>query len=128
MKLLLDTHVFIWWHSEREKLSFQALKHCQNPKFELFLSIASLWEIQIKQQLGKLELQYPLREMVEMQKQTNQLKLLPIDFNHVLSLQTLPLHHKDPFDRLIIAQAFYENVTIISADQYFINYPIDIIW
>jgi len=68
MKLLLDTHVFIWWHSEREKLSFQALKYCQNPKFELFLSIASLWEIQIKQQLGKLELQYPLREMVEMQK------------------------------------------------------------
>lgn len=123
MNILFDTHVFIWWDSNPEKLPTHILSACESTENTLFLSIASLWEMQIKQQLGKLELREPLSTLVSMQQATNGIQLLPIHATHVFALQNLPNHHKDPFDRLIIAQALNEKLTIATADRQFIHYP-----
>ena len=105
MKLLLDTHTFIWWASAPEKLSEKALASCKNRDNILILSVASVWEMQIKHQLGKLKLDIPLITLIETQKDTNDLQVLPIHLTHTLALDNLPTHHKDPFDRLLITQA-----------------------
>ncbi|MBD2290037.1 MAG: type II toxin-antitoxin system VapC family toxin [Microcystis sp.] len=128
MKLLLDTHTFIWWDSEPEKLSQRALELCRNPTNILLLSIASVWEMQIKLQLGKLSLKLPLAQMINTQQQTNQLELLSITVSHVLALNTLPNIHKDAFDRLLVAQANIENVILISHDLTLAKYPVQINW
>ncbi len=128
MKLLLDTHTFIWWDSSPQKLSPKALSLCQNPQNTLLLSMVSIWEIQIKLQLGKLSLNLPLPELIETQQQTNNIELLSIDLTHVLTLDSLPHHHKDPFDRLLIAQANVENAVLVSGDSILANYPVKIEW
>jgi len=89
MKFLLDTHTFIWWDSEPEKLSQRALELCRDPSNTLLLSITSIWEMQIKLQLGKLSLKIPLAEMINTQQETNQISLLSITVSHVLALNTL---------------------------------------
>jgi PIN domain nuclease of toxin-antitoxin system len=128
MKLLLDTHTFIWWDSEPERLSPQALRLCQDPDNSLLLSVASLWEMQIKLQLGKLRLALPLTQIVESQQQTNQIEILPIAMQHVFALDNLPCPHKDPFDRLLIAQAIAEEAAIVTGDKMFAEYPINVAW
>ncbi|MFN9674366.1 MAG: type II toxin-antitoxin system VapC family toxin [Microcystis sp.] len=128
MKLLLDTHTFIWWDSEPEKLSQRALELCRNPTNILLLSIASVWEMQIKLQLGKLSLKLPLAQMINTQQQTNQLELLSITVSHVLALISFPIIHKDAFDRLLVAQANIENVILISHDLTLAKYPVQINW
>ena len=97
MKMLLDTHTFIWWDSAPEKLSKRVLNLCENRSNILMLSVASVWEMQIKLQLGKLKLDIPLRILIENQQQKNDLKILSINLEHTLALDELPLHHKDPF-------------------------------
>jgi PIN domain nuclease of toxin-antitoxin system len=128
MRLLLDTHTFIWWDSEPAKLSVQALALCQDRQNSLLLSVASVWEMQIKLQLGKLKLTLPLSEIIESQQQTNHLEVLPILLPHVLAVQHLPAHHKDPFDRLLIAQANVEDVSIVSNDPMFPKYTNKVLW
>lgn len=128
MKLLLDTHTFIWWDSSPQKLSSKALALCQNPENSLLVSVASIWEIQIKLQLGKLSLNLPLTEVIESQQVTNNIELLPITIAHVLALNNLPTHHKDPFDRLLIAQANIEDAVLVSCDSIFAKYPVKIDW
>jgi PIN domain nuclease of toxin-antitoxin system len=128
MKLLLDTHTFIWWDSSPQKLSSKALAFCQNPENTLLLSMASIWEIQIKLQLGKLSLNLPLPELIENQQQTNNIELLPINLTHVLTLDTLPNYHKDPFDRLLICQAIVEDAVLLSGDSKLANYPVKLEW
>lgn len=108
MKLLLDTHTFIWWDSEPARLSPRALALLTERQNTLLLSVISIWEIQIKLQLGKLRLAVPLKEIVESQQQTNNVQILPLTLEHVLALENLPAHHKDPFDRLLVAQAIVE--------------------
>ena len=127
MKILLDTHAFIWLDTQPEKLSKTAMEVCQDIDNQLYLSIASVWEMQIKAQLGKLELKIPLADMVKVQKQENDLNILTITLEHIYQLQMLPFHHNDPFDRLIIAQSFLENMTIISADGKFKDYGISVL-
>jgi PIN domain nuclease of toxin-antitoxin system len=105
MKLLLDTHTFIWWDSEPARLSLHALALCQDRQNVLLLSVVSVWEMQIKLQLGKLRLALPLKEIIETQQQTNSIEILPVTLAHVLALENLPAYHKDPFDRLLVAQA-----------------------
>ena len=107
MKLLLDTHTFIWWAAESSRLSARALKTLQSPDYDVLLSVVSIWEIQIKLQLGKmsLPLPMPLREIVENQQRINDVQLLHVSAEHVYALNELPPHHKDPFDRLLLAQA-----------------------
>jgi PIN domain nuclease of toxin-antitoxin system len=128
MKLLLDTHTFIWWDSEPAKLSPQAIALCQDQQNSLVLSVASVWEMQIKLQLRKLKLTLPLAELIESQQQTNHLEILPVLLTHVLALQHLPAHHKDPFDRLLIAQANIEDVVIVSNDPMFPKYTDKVVW
>ena len=98
MKLLLDTHVFIWWDSEPARLSPCALALCQDPQNTLPLSVVSLWEMQIKLQLGKLKLALSLKEIVDGQRRTNNVEILPVTLEHVLGLENLPPYHEDPFD------------------------------
>jgi len=128
MKLLLDTHAFIWWDSEPAKFSPKALALCQDRANIVLLSVASVWEMQIKLQLGKLKLTLPLATVIESQQQTNEIEILPITLSHVLELENLPAHHKDPFDRLLVAQAKVEDAILISNDSVFANYPIKLLW
>ncbi|MGB9774724.1 MAG: type II toxin-antitoxin system VapC family toxin [Anaerolineae bacterium] len=128
MKLLLDTHTFIWWDSEPTKLSPQALALCQDRQNTLLLSVVSVWEMQIKLQLGKLRLALPLKEIIESQQQTNNLEILSITLAHVLALDNLPAHHKDPFDRLLVAQAIVEDAMLVSGDPNIAKYPVQVVW
>lgn len=128
MKLLLDTHTFIWWDSDPAKLSATALALCSDASNQLVLSVASLWEMQIKRQLGKLDLRLPLAEIVTHQQETNGVAILTIVQAHVLALEELPSHHRDPFDRLLVAQALVEGATLCSADPVLRSYPIEVGW
>lgn len=127
MKYLLDTHTFLWWHDRPEVLSPKILEICQNLDNQVWFSLASVWEIQIKQQINKLTLDMPLADILTLQQQ-NGLKLLPITVSHILELQNLPLHHKEPFDRLLIAQARVENAVLLSKDAKIEPYPITTLW
>ena len=128
MKLLLDTHTFIWWDSDPNKLSTHVLSLCENPEHELVLSVASVWEMQIKQQLRKLELRVPLAELIHQQQAKNGIQLLSISIDHALALDHLPLHHKDPLDRMLIAQAYVEDLSLISGDPVFSKYAVNVVW
>jgi|SRR5215470_323664 len=127
MKLLLDTHIFIWWADQPEKLSHAALSALQDEANDLLLSVASVWEMQIKIQLGKLKLRVPLKEIVQNQQETNALTISPVALTHVLALEDLPYHHKDPFDRLLIAQSIAEGLTIVTADSQFSAYSVQLL-
>ena len=128
MKLLLDTHTFIWWDSDPQKLSATVLTQLQSPNNIIFLSVASIWEMQIKHQLGKLPLRLPLTDIIEDQRQNNGIIFLPILSEHVLALDQLPLHHKDPFDRLLIAQANSQGAALVSKDHLIAAYPVSLLW
>ncbi|HXT34299.1 MAG TPA: type II toxin-antitoxin system VapC family toxin [Chloroflexota bacterium] len=127
MRLLLDTHVFLWLAIEPESLSARARALCQDSEHELLLSFASIWEMQIKQQLGKLTFATPLADLIAVQRVGNRIALLPIALAHILALADLPLLHKDPFDRLLIAQANTEGITILSADSTLPAYQVRLI-
>lgn len=127
-KFLFDTHTFLWLRNEPQKVSKLALEIYQEPNNVIYLSIVSLWEMQIKYQLGKLQLEVSLPEMIEEQCLLNNLLILPIEPAHIFELNHLPFFHKDPFDRLLIAQAKLENIPIITADHLFVQYPIEVIW
>lgn len=128
MKLLLDTHTFIWWDSDPEQLSSRVLELCQDQANTLILSVASIWEMQIKVQLGKLKLKLPFAELVENQQRINTIQVLPIELGHVLEIDKLPPHHKDPFDRLLIAQAVVEEAVLLSKDTTFSAYSVQVVW
>jgi PIN domain nuclease of toxin-antitoxin system len=128
MKVLLDTHTFIWWDSEPLRLSPQALSMCQNTENVLLVSVASLWEMQIKLQLGKLKLHTPLAQLVSGQQQVNKIEILDVKLEHVLALGELPPHHRDPFDRLLIAQTNIEEAILLSKDPIFAEYPVKVVW
>lgn len=127
MKLLLDTHIFIWWADQPEKLSPAALSALEDEANELLLSVASVWEMQIKIQLGKLKLGLPLKELVRNQQETNDVTVSPVGLAHVLALDSLPFHHKDPFDRLLIAQSISEGLTVVTADSQFSAYSVKLL-
>lgn len=128
MKLLFDTHTFIWWDSQPNKLSQTALALLHDRSNILLLSVVSIWEIQIKLQVGKLTLNRALLEIIESQQKINQIEVLPVNLNHVLALDSLPLIHKDPFDRLLVAQANVENVALVSGDPIVAQYPVNVTW
>ncbi len=128
MKILLDTHAFLWWDSEPEKLAPIVSDMLSDAENSIFFSVVSAWEIQIKKQLGKLSLSISLAEMIEGQQQVNKVSILPVQLHHVLALDELPTHHKDPFDRLLIAQAKIDGLKIVSADSIFSKYDVDVIW
>lgn len=128
MKLLFDTHTFIWWDSEPGKLPSTVLDLCNDPQNTLLLSVASVWEMQIKSQLGKFELERPLGELIEGQLNANAIEILPISLEHVLGLDDLPLHHRDPFDRLLISQTLVEKAVLLTRDALIGQYDVPIQW
>ena len=95
---------------------------------ELILSVVSVWEMQVKVMLGKLTLRKPLRQLIADQIQQNGISIMPVQLEHALHLGTLPAHHKDPFDRLLIAQALIENCLVVTHDPAFAHYPVRVVW
>ncbi|MGX9365342.1 type II toxin-antitoxin system VapC family toxin [Desulfoplanes sp. PS50] len=128
MNFLLDTHVFLWFAAYPEKLSDRAKQIILNTKNSLFLSIVSLWEMQIKIQLGKLDIDTHLIDLWHDQQTKSQILFLPAKEEHVWTLPNLPQIHKDPFDRLLIAQSLCENMPFITADATISKYNVKIIW
>lgn len=126
MRVLLDTHIFIWWSGPQELLSNSATTLLNDRSNTLFSGVASLWEMQIKLAIGKLELRLPLDEMLREQQQNLGIQILPVTLPHVLALD-FPLHHKDPFDRLLIAVAKAEALPILTADAIFSAYDISVL-
>jgi PIN domain nuclease of toxin-antitoxin system len=127
MNYLLDTHAFLWFVDGNPMLPLKIRKVIQNPETAKFVSIASLWEIAIKTGKDKLLLTRPFETLPEY-IEVNKFILLPVLPRHLFGLKELPHHHGDPFDRLIIAQAIAESLTIISADRQFKDYPADVAW
>ena len=125
MKYLLDTHTLLWFLAGDKKLSHRARQLIDDPSNEKFLSIASLWEIAIKVGLGKLDLDKPFEQMFPERLDFNRIQILDITVDSLIKLTTLPFHHRDPFDRLIIAQGLVEGLPIISVDMIFDAYGID---
>ena len=128
MKYLLDTHTLLWFLSGDKKLSGRARLLIDDPSNEKFLSIASLWEIAIKAGLGKIDLDKPFEQMFPERLDFNRIRILDITVDSLVKLTTLPFHHRDPFDRLIIAQGLVEGFPIISVDATFDAYGIDREW
>ncbi|MDO4224209.1 MAG: type II toxin-antitoxin system VapC family toxin [Acinetobacter sp.] len=128
MKLLLDTHAFIWFIHDSPKLSNLAKSLIVNPNNECFISLASIWEMSIKSSMGKLDIPLPIHDLYEQHIVGNDMELLPITIHHIEKVHELPFYHKDPFDRMIIAQSIVENMTIISCDSAYHDYPIHHAW
>lgn len=128
MKYLLDTHILIWFISGDEQLNFYAKQLIENEENELLISIASLWEIAIKYNLGKLQLQKPYEQLFPEQLEENNIDILKVKIDHLKLLCNLPLYHRDPFDRIIVCQALFEQIPIISKDNILDNYGIKREW
>ena len=126
MKVLLDTHTFIWAITDERRLSPRARSLIASS--ELWWSVVSLWEAIQKAQAGKLSLPLPAGPMLTGELSSNHVRLLPVSLSHVLRVEELPLHHRDPFDRLLIAQSIEEQWPIVTADPWFARYPVDVIW
>ncbi|BAT53381.1 hypothetical protein NOS3756_23410 [Nostoc sp. NIES-3756] len=118
MKLLLDAHVLIWWSSSSERLSANVYNLITDTSNTLMFSIASVWELKIKYQLGKLNLSSPIPNLIESQQRINNLQILPIELSHIYALDGLPNYHRDPFDRIVIAQAIVEKIPIYVKCRY----------
>lgn len=128
MKALIDTSSFLWFIGGSEKLSKNARDFMENFDNELFMSVVSLWEIGIKISINKLELAEPFDTFIPQKIKENELTVLSIELPHIFQMMKLPFHHRDPFDRLIIAQSIAEQLPIIGCDGFFKSYDIDIIW
>ena len=128
MRLLLDTHAFLWFINGDEKLNQHSKALIQESNNEVLVSIATLWEIAIKTSLNKLELLQPFEIVIPKELAENEFTLLPIKLEHLVELRKLPFHHRDPFDRLLIAQSLSEKLPLISKDDQFGNYDVERIW
>jgi PIN domain nuclease of toxin-antitoxin system len=121
MRYLIDTHIFLWFVSGSGSLSSKAQNIISSEQNEIYLSIASLWEISIKSSLGKLDIIGDYAQVID-DVVNNNIQILRIDFSHTLIQNRLPFHHRDPFDRLLVSQAIVENMGFISCDEIFDSY------
>lgn len=128
MRLLLDTHAFLWWIEDAPTLTRRAKAAIANPANECLLSLASCWEMAMKISLGKLRLPTDIERFVPQHLASNAFRQLAIDFRHIARIAALPFHHRDPFDRLLAAQALEDDCAIVSADQVFRKYGVKRIW
>jgi PIN domain nuclease of toxin-antitoxin system len=127
MKAILDTHAFLWALAGDARMSRHARDIFAGPA-DLSLSIASIWEILIKVQSGKLNFPRPAGPYVLSKLAENRIECLPITIDHLLALERLPMHHRDPFDRMLIAQSLQDNLPVITSDPLFARYSVQIIW
>ena len=128
MKLLLDTCCWLWWLDDPDKLSQQQLDAISNRRNQLFLSVASIWEINIKVNNQKLTIPQPLNRLIEQQCPLDGIKILDIKPIHAIEAENLTLHHKDPFDRMIITQARVEDLTVVTSDLVFQKYSVTVLF
>jgi PIN domain nuclease of toxin-antitoxin system len=126
MKVLLDTHAFLWAIGDEKRLSPKVSRLLLSA--EAWWSVASVWEVLAKVAIGKLLLPQPTGAYLTRKLETNGVRVLPVSLSHVLRIESLPLHHRDPFDRLLIAQSIEEGWPIVTADPWFQRYPVEIIW
>ena len=128
VKILLDTHTFLWWNEASPRLSKKALVLLSDPANTLLLSVVSAWELVLKTRTGKLRLPESPNVYVPTRMAQYAMHALPVSLAHALASASLPLHHRDPFDRLLIAQATIEDVPIVTADPEFRRYAIKVVW
>jgi PIN domain nuclease of toxin-antitoxin system len=127
MNYLLDTHALIWFLNGDKQISTKARKAIESDKANNFISIASIWEIGIKISLNRLSMNIEFSQLGE-EIQNNGFEILPISFQDISTITSLPFHHRYPFDRLIISQAINANLTIVSKDEFFPNYDVKLLW
>lgn len=128
MKVLLDTHAFLWLIAGDERLSKKASTIFLDTKNSLYFSAASFWEISIKESLGKISLKKGWTQIIQDEMEINAIHWLPIEIRHCSKVAELPFHHRDPFDRMLIAQAMTEDMKILTRDHQFSDYPIASVW
>ena len=128
MKLLLDTHAFLWWVEGAPALGRRARIAVANPDNQVFLSVASCWELAIKLSLGKLRLTHRLDRFIPEQLVVNGFSLCAVELRHVAGVADMPFHHRDPFDRLLAAQALQDQLAVVSADRVFRRYGVTVVW
>jgi PIN domain nuclease of toxin-antitoxin system len=128
MRLLLDTHAFLWFMEGSARLSKSAKDHIEDQSHDLLLSIASLWEMAVKISLGKLDVPRPFAEFMQSHLALSSIGLLEINPQHTYAVPDLPFHHRDPFDRLLVAQCLSEGLTLISSDGVFEKYGVERVW
>jgi PIN domain nuclease of toxin-antitoxin system len=127
MRLLLDTHAFLWFVAGHARLSRRARRALEDRGAVLFLSAASVWEMAIKASLGRLSLPATAADYIA-GKVRSGLQMLPVEWPHAAAVETLPFHHRDPFDRLLVAQAQIEDLAIVSGDPAFRKYDVRTLW
>jgi len=127
-RYLLDTHTFVWMASAPDRIGDGARERIDSPASELFLSVASVWELAIKSSLGKLELPASLPAFLEEQLASTRTSILDVKPEHAVRVEDLPWHHRDPFDRLLVAQARFETLPLLSRDRAFDAYAVERIW
>ena len=128
MKLLLDTHAFLWWVGDDARLSAPARAAIADTGSEVWFSAASAWELAIKAGLGRFETDAPLPQFLEEQTRRNGFRVLPVHVSHAAAVATLPPLHRDPFDRLLVAQAQMEKMILVSRDRLVSRYDVAILW
>lgn len=128
MKAMLDTHCFLWAIANDPRLSRTARRIIKDANSELYLSAASAWEIAIKCRLGRLRFSEDVQRFIPDQMARNRMTELPVLIRHALAVSDLPLHHRDPFDRLLVAQARIEDLTLLSADPAMRLYDVRVVW
>ena len=128
MKLLLDTHAFLWWIGDDARLSDPARDAIADPDNEVSFSVASAWELAIKTGLGRFEPEGKLGSFLGEQVQRNSFQVLPVKLGHAVEVASLPNHHRDPFDRLLVAQAVVEGLTLVSRDPQLRKYAAPTLW
>jgi PIN domain nuclease of toxin-antitoxin system len=126
MKVLIDTHVLLWGLQDEAKLSNRVRDLL--PAAEVWISVASIWEIITKVQVGKLDLPGPVGDYVAAKLRANGVSVLPLTFDHVRRLEQIPLHHRDPFDRILVAQSVAESMPLVTADPQLKKYSVEVIW
>lgn len=126
MRILLDTHTFLWAITNESRLS--AKVRTLMASADCWFSVASVWEVIVKVQSGKMSLPRPVGAFLTSELADSGVQILPITLNHVLRVESLDLHHRDPFDRILIAQSIEENLPVLTADPLFKNYPVQLIW
>ncbi len=128
MKLLLDTHTFLWIVGDDARLSPVARNAFRSSQNEVLLSVASIWEIVVKATRGKLPFPKPAAPYLREQIRQTRVEVLPIMLSHVFRLESLPMRHRDPFDRILVAQALGERIPLLSRDRMLGGYGVEILW
>lgn len=128
MRYLLDSHVFLWWCACSSRLSPTAYELIKRGDSSIYVSLLSIREIQIKSQLGMVDLPMPIMDIFSQQHSEHNIGLLPIELHHMTALNNLPNHHIDPFDRVLISQAMAEDMTLITNNPTIAKYPVKVLW